>query len=251
MDVNATANGTSTVGTQATGQTVEAQAGQGTSPQPEAEGVKQPLPTSVPYERFQEMNSKYRELEANVDKRAQALAAEQLYKMSIDNPELGNRLFGASQQTPTDAKPQPPTQPSAQQPQQPDLNGKVDQIVGWIEGKERKEQLESIADRVQREMDKHDIFKGDVAYELGTGQIANLMAQHPNVPHHIIVKTVADKLGSFSEAVKSSYLAGKQTATNTTPINSGGGAPAAQPNQKFRFGDGTAVNALAEAIRAG
>jgi len=223
-------------------------------------------PKVIPYPRFKEVNDKYRALEQSAKQRAEELAAEQLFRLAEDNPEMAKWIYGnegahtqgqptlapspaqsAPAPTPTVATPQAPQVQAPKQDAEPEWATRVSQLERAYADMQRRTHIDSVASAIDQEMGKYDVFKEEAASKFGEKLILATMSVNPYLPAHQVVKDIVTEMNGYEESIKKSYIQGKESS-NGLPAKGAGGLPPTITPQEVNLSDGSALKAFAQMV---
>src|SRR3990167_2819947 len=216
----------------------------------------------IPYERFSQVNverkqalEKIREYErqlADVDQTAKARTAVYLEQIAALHPELKSAIYGkqaVEEGAPAREAENPPEDPKEKRIWE--LEKQTNDLQRYRREQERERMLDAIETRCDSAMEKHPVFKNPKVREIAERLIANDVIAQPNVPPEKVVDTIAAQLRAYEEEIKASYKQAKVAPTKAVPkgVGPAGGAPPGQGSRPLKLGDGSAMRALAAALK--
>ncbi len=216
----------------------------------------------VPYDRFKKVNDARKTLEekqadyerrlANVDSDARTQAAAYLENIAAQNPQLKDAIYG---RTPPAAAPESEELPAVGtiERQVHDLTVQNQELAARQTRSEEARHLDEIEGRADTQMAQDKVFTNPVVRKAAEEMIAQRMVTNPRMPVEQIVKDVGALFRGLEEGHKKQYLAAKATVARTVPVGVGPGAaaPPGQPPVKLNLNDGSALRALAGAMKQG
>lgn len=230
------------------------------APKPSAELPKGP----IPYDRFKEVNDQLnaerariaeyeKRRDAEVKERTTAEVATAMFKIAEQNPELAPLIFRGERPQPK----APPVDPNAppltpEQKAIQEIKTQNQTLMAWKQKTEQAAILQNIQDRAEGRMETHPVFKNQAIRDRSEEIIVKRILTEPHIPPETIVDQVAQQFKAIEQSIKDQYVVKKKEIARTVAPGVGPGGPPAPPShtpQKLKLQDGSALRALANAMK--
>jgi len=200
---------------------------------------------AVPYSRFKEVIDQKNKLQSEFESKVEEAAAEQLYGLAQKYPDLAKALYGDNADNGAagnNAQPKAPEAPASKDAGD-DWTKRFSDLEAWKSSQEEHSRLMQVAERVESEMDKHDVLGNDQMRTLANNEVAIMLSQNPNLPIDRVVKQVAEGLVALKSGIEKQLFEKKKSSSAVPANGPGGNSPVVNP-EKLTFQDNSTYKAL-------